>query len=250
MQQAIRQFLFSIQKFVAPRRIGITKIFFFVEILILLLWAVGGMLLYSDFDTYFLPIYDIGRRLGPIALVCYVITMIPGINTRLQWFPLVTQPLSGIIHPFRRHFGITMFLTAFVHMSFTTTMAFVISSGFDLLSLKLARFQLMGLIAWILLFPLWLTSNDTSVKYLGKWWKRIHRLTYIALFFIFLHVALQRSDYLLLIAPMAVLQVISWIVYWMRPRKPVMAPAPTQPVVQQPVGQQTIASTQKPTSKI
>jgi sulfoxide reductase heme-binding subunit YedZ len=38
----------------------------------------------------------------------------------------------------------------------------------------------MGTLAWLLLFPLALTSTQRSIRSLGKNWVRLHRLIYIA----------------------------------------------------------------------
>ncbi|MDA1079501.1 MAG: hypothetical protein O2840_02310, partial [bacterium] len=34
------------------------------------------------------------------------------------------------------------------------------------------------------------TSNDLAIKYTGKWWKRIHKVTYVAIFAIMAHLVL------------------------------------------------------------
>jgi len=53
-------------------------------------------------------------------------------------------------------------------------------------------------------------------KKLGKWWKRLHRLTYLAMFGIFGHVALQTSKWAVVIGVFVLLEAISWFVYWRR----------------------------------
>lgn len=213
-------FLIKLQQFLAIHRKQVSNIFFFLELLTIGLWLVVYLKAFSDFDSLFLLIYEAGLKLGQAAIILYTITLLPGIITRLQWFPKITQPIASIILPFRRHFGILMFLTAFVHQSFTTTLPYYAGYDFQPPNLlpPLALFQIMGLAAWLLLLPLWLTSNDKAQKGLGKWWKIVHRLTYFALLFIFLHVGLQNAKWMYLIGSMVVLEIISWIMYWRRQR--------------------------------
>ena len=148
--------------------------------------------------------------------------------------PGLTLPISTLITPFRRHIGILMFITAFVHMSFSSNLPYLAGQLAQLqpvqaltISQKLTylmsvfppRYQLyeiMGLIAWLLLMPVWLISNDKSMQAMGKWWKRMQRLTYISIWFIFLHVAFQAKNIAPLIFLVAVAEVYSWIAFWRR----------------------------------
>lgn len=216
--QALRQLLLKIQMFLAPRRVRITQLFFIVEILLGIVGFAVSFQAAKVYDSYFLEMYELGTKLGIAALLLYILTVLPGMFSRLQVMTQLTQPLTAIILPFRKHLGILMFITAWLHLNFTTTLPQLVANGGDASKIQLLLFQWMGEIAWWLLFPLWLTSNDSSVKYLGKWWKRVHRLTYIALFFIFLHVAMQRASWMYLIGTIAILQVVSWILAWRRSR--------------------------------
>lgn len=219
MQQKIAQLLVPILRFVAPHRVVIIKIFKAVEIAILVLWAWVFWQATQDVTVlYSHNIVELGAQLGSMALYLYCLTLLPGIINRSKVWPMVTQPIGSIIMPFRRHLGILMFLTAFVHMSFTTTLLQVISNGYNPFAIQLVTFQLFGMIAWWSLFPLWLTSNDQSMKFLGKNWKRVHRLTYVALFFIFLHVAMQGEGSSLIIGAVGVAEAFSWYREWQKNR--------------------------------
>jgi sulfoxide reductase heme-binding subunit YedZ len=174
-------------------------------------------------------LFEYGSLLGEAALILYCITLVPGIITRLQWFPTLTRPIGSIIMLFRRHFGILMFITAFWHMTFTTYIPYYAMYNFNPPGLPtLATYQMMGMIAWLLLFPLWLTSNDFSQKKLGKYWKILHKLTYLSMMFIFVHVALQEASWMYVIGTFIVLEVISWILAWRRKTlsPPIVATAP------------------------
>lgn len=181
-------------------------------------------------------LFEYGGLLGEAALILYCVTLIPGIITRLQWFPTLTRPIGSIIMLFRRHFGILMFITAFWHMTFTTYIPYYAMYNFNPPGLPtLSTYQMMGMIAWLLLFPLWLTSNDFSQKKLGRNWKLLHKLTYISMMFIFLHVALQKANWMLVIGLFVVLEIISWIVAWRRKSVPAtVPPTPPQPAAAPP----------------
>ena len=53
-------------------------------------------------------------------------------------------------------------------------------------------------LALVLSFPLLITSNNYSVKKLGKMWKVLHRLVYPIMFLLVLHTAMQGRDFQIL----------------------------------------------------
>lgn len=152
-------------------------------------------------DWFFLYAKDFGR----ISLVLYIVTMIPGMVRRFGKF---YKPVS-ILMIFRRYIGITTFMFAFLHYSIERL--FWSIKG-DMSYVPLAGFQLFGFAAFVILLSFFLTSNDISVKKLGIWWHRVHNLTYIVVWLIFLHVAIQRwSTWTVLIGVASVLQIASHI---------------------------------------
>jgi sulfoxide reductase heme-binding subunit YedZ len=52
-------------------------------------------------------------------------------------------------------------------------------------------FELAGVAAFTLLTPVFITSNEWSVRTLGRAWRTIHALVYLVIWLVFLHVALQ-----------------------------------------------------------
>ncbi len=224
----LRVLLLNLQKIILPRRVLINRIFLAVEIL--LIAAFAGILVKTlqDYSSMAPLLFEVGGKLGEIAVGLYALTLIPGIITRLQVLPQLTQPVAGMLLPFRRHLGILMFLCVYVHMEFTTFFHLLIPNNFDTSKIQLLLFQQIGFAAWLLLLPLWLTSNDFSQKRLGRWWKRLHRLTYIALFLIFMHTALVQTNWMLVMGVVGILEIASWIKVWMkRPQAP--APVATSP---------------------
>lgn len=144
-----------------------------------------------------------GKTFGQIALVLYVLTTIPGIARRFGKF---YKPVS-ILMIFRRYIGIMTFMFVFIHASIERFF-WVLKGQRGIIPTEF--FQLFGFIAFVLLLSLFVTSNDWSVKRLGRWWEWIHNLTYIIVWLIFLHVALQRlSIWSVLVGVASVAQVAS-----------------------------------------
>jgi sulfoxide reductase heme-binding subunit YedZ len=85
-------------------------------------------------------------------------------------------------------------------------------AGIEPFTLSFPLFQSVGFFALVLLSFLFITSNNFSVKKLGKWWKRIHRLIYVILLLVLIHTALQRvSIYSVLAAFFVSLEIASLI---------------------------------------
>ena len=209
--------LIKLQRWLVLNKNLILNGFRALEIGAVVLYAVAAYAFINDTDAMVFW-YELGRRLGQVALFLYLITLIPGILTRLQFQPLI----GAMLMPFRRHFGILMFLAALLHSGLTTTLLAMVTGQIPVLMQP----HLMGVIALLILLPLWLTSNDTSQQKLGKGWKMLHRLTYLALLFIFLHVSAMRTSWMILTGSVLLLEVASWIKVWLKQRS---AQPPTPP---------------------
>ena len=123
--------------------------------------------------------------MGEIALVVFCLVSLPGIFRRFGHF---NKPVS-IVMIFRRQLGIAMYLFAVIHLAFNWAIP-VAARVFPLFPIP--TFAFFGIASAILLFFLFITSNDLSVNKLGIWWNRIHSLLYIVLWLVFLHTMLQR----------------------------------------------------------
>jgi methionine sulfoxide reductase heme-binding subunit len=92
----------------------------------------------------------------------------------------VIKPLSWI-GPWRKLIGLFAFFYACLHL-----LAYVaLYAGFNVQTMiddiAKRRFITMGMLAWLLLVPLALTSTNWSIRKLGgKRWKRLHQLVYVA----------------------------------------------------------------------
>ncbi len=217
----LQLFFLTLQKKLIPYKKLIIMIFFVAELGLGVLWLLGGFLSFTQPELAF-EIYEFGRRTGEFALVFYLLTLVPGILSRLQQPPWTL--LGVIIQPYRRHLGIMTFLTAFIHMSFTTGFPALVNWHLPTI---IGSPKLYGIVALSILFPMWITSNDMSQKVMGKKWKFMHRFTYVALFMVFLHLALFRKRWLILTLPLLAGELFSWLLVWVRKRQASSLAAPT-----------------------
>lgn len=215
---ALDSFLAPLHQVSIKNRSVIESAFFWFEVALVGLWIVGGFIIFSNPDNAF-SLYEVGTKFGIVSLVLYLVTLVPGILSRLKVLPL----LGVLLQTYRRHFGISMFLSAYLHMSFTTTLPALATNRLPVI---VGTPAIWGFIAFVLLLPLWLTSNDVSQKRLGKKWKMLHRLTYAALFFIFLHQVFFNYIWIIPLGIAIILEIISWLVFWKR--KAAIAPVQTQ----------------------
>lgn len=146
--------------------------------------------------------YRLSNLFGEISVGLYVLTLIPGIASRLG----IKYIVINVIRIYRRHLGISMYLLAFAHFFIKKFPNFV--SDFSTIPV----FELMGSIALFIMFLLFLTSNNISQKVLATNWFRLQRLTYIGMFFIFLHLTLlEVGKWGILMGLVIILEVFSFI---------------------------------------
>jgi len=149
--------------------------------LALLLWDA-----YTD-NLTFNPIQEITVRTGKTALILLVLS--------LAITPLHTVFGLRQLLPLRRPLGLYGFGYAALHLGIFVGLDY----GFDaqLIGEAIAekRYVLAGLAAFLLLLPLALTSTKGSMRRLGKRWKQLHRLVYVAAALVILHyVWLVKAD--------------------------------------------------------
>lgn len=186
------------------RIIGVWKILY---IFLFGLLVIGSVSI-ARLDTTALLFNELGRQLGKLALVLFIVIAIPGIARRFGY----RHKAVALIMIFRRYLGITMYLLALIHASFVR-LVFVASGRIPLSPAP--TFVLFGTLALTLLFFLFVTSNDGSVRKLGVWWQRIHNLFYIIMWLIFLHVGLQRLGvWTVLIGVTSIIELVSFIWAW------------------------------------
>lgn len=125
------------------------------------------------------PIQEITLRTGKPALVLLVLSLAcTPLSTLLGWKQLL---------PLRRPLGLYAFLYVCLHL-----LIFVwLDYGLDPALLREAifekRYALAGFAAFLLLLPLAVTSTKWAMRRLGKNWKRLHRLVYVAAVLAIIH---------------------------------------------------------------
>ncbi len=117
------------------------------------------------------PIQAATFRTGKIALIILVLS-------------LVVTPLKRLtnwkIMPLRRPLGLYAFFYVCLHL----TIFVALDYGFDWAiiwqTISEKRYVLVGFTAWLLLVPLAITSTKGWMRRLGKRWKALHKLVYLA----------------------------------------------------------------------
>ena len=127
------------------------------------------------------PVGDMSRLSGRYALIFLLLSLTPTVIALVSGF-------RGVLRV-RRLLGLYAFMYAGLHF-----LVFVgLDYGFDLrliwLGITEGRFILLGLTALLLLVPLAVTSTSGWIRRLGKNWRRLHRLSYLASALVVLHYA-------------------------------------------------------------
>jgi sulfoxide reductase heme-binding subunit YedZ len=120
----------------------------------------------------FNPIQEITTRTGEAALTLLVLS--------LACTPL--QTLFGLkqLLPLRRPLGLYAFGYASLHLLTFAILDYGLDWGLISEAIAEKRYVLVGFSAFLLLLPLALTSTQAAMRRLGKRWKQLHRLVYLA----------------------------------------------------------------------
>lgn len=110
------------------------------------------------------------------------------------WLSLACSPVYflfrwRIVLKFRRTLGLYAFLYAFLHFLIYVWVDYGFAWEYILPSLREKPFILAGTSALLILFLLAVTSFDASPRWLGKGWKTLHRLVYLAGILVIVHFA-------------------------------------------------------------
>jgi len=119
---------------------------------------------------------------GFSAVLLYVVTLLPTILKVV--FPFTKK--SGIPKRLliqRRLFGIIAFLLSVIHGYWLIS-----KRELDFLDPQTYWIYCQGIFTFLIFTLLAITSNDWSMKKLKKNWKKLHQLTYLAMFLLLWHV--------------------------------------------------------------
>jgi sulfoxide reductase heme-binding subunit YedZ len=154
----------------------------------------------------------LANSLGFLALGAYILTLMPT-NLRIV-FPQTKQ--TGIpkwLLKYRRLIGILAFGLALLH-----GFLLVKKRNFDFFDPSTYWIYIQGVSTFTVFTLLAITSNDWSVKRLKKNWKRLHTLTYLAMFLLTWHVWDKMADHWSYLTPIGLGAIFMTILLFLRRR--------------------------------
>lgn len=110
---------------------------------------------------------------GLLALLSLMFTLL---------IPTIRKKWKGLTGK-GRVIGLWTFVFVIIHV----TLVFNFLFQWDIFKVIENPFRILGLVAFFILLTMALTSNKTSVRKLGRKWKWLHRLAYVALLLLILH---------------------------------------------------------------
>jgi methionine sulfoxide reductase heme-binding subunit len=127
------------------------------------------------------PIQAATQRTGDYAIVLLLLS--------LAVTPIITLTGYSRLQKVRRPLGLYAFVYASIHFFIFIGVDYGFNLDFLLADIAQKRFIFVGLAALLLMTPLAFTSYRYWQKRLGKNWKRLHRLAYLAAVLVVVHVA-------------------------------------------------------------
>jgi methionine sulfoxide reductase heme-binding subunit len=119
----------------------------------------------------FNPIQELTTRTGKAALVLLVLSLAV---TPLMWLG------AKRLFPLRRILGLYAFGYVALHLLVFSVLDYELDWTLIMEAIAEKRFILAGFASFLLLLPLALTSTRWAMRRLGKRWKPLHRLVYVA----------------------------------------------------------------------
>lgn len=141
--------------------------------LLLLLWQYQNSQLGAD------PVREVTLRTGKTTLILLILALaVTPASILLNWKQLL---------PVRRLLGLYTFFWVSLHLLSFIGLDYFFNWPFILDGIVEQRYVLVGFAAFLLLAPLAATSNRRAMRWLGKKWKPLHRLVYVAAILAILH---------------------------------------------------------------
>ena len=124
---------------------------------------------------------------GYLGLIAHILTLIPS-NLRFVFTSIKSTPLYRKILKYRREIGLTCYFFSVVH-----SVLIFYKHQINMLAFDTYIRYFTGLGSITIFTVLAFTSNNWSIRKFGKNWKKLHNLTYIALFLLILHLLLANQ---------------------------------------------------------
>ncbi|WP_404787111.1 ferric reductase-like transmembrane domain-containing protein [Altericista sp. CCNU0014] len=147
--------------------------------------------------------FPLSNSLGFLALGGYIATLLPT-NLRIVFPQTKQSAMPKWLLKNRRAIGILSFCLTLGH-----GYLLVVKRDFDFFDPSTFWVYIQGVTTFIILALLTITSNDWSVKRLKKNWKRLHNLTYLAMFLLTWHVWDKMADHWSALTPLGLIVIIS-----------------------------------------
>lgn len=149
--------------------------------------------------AFFLKPAPIANILGFFALLSYIATLLPSLIKLV--FPTTKKNkfLSQLLK-YRRHIGVAAFSLGLNH-----GVLLIIKLNLNLLEPHTYIKYFQGFFTLTIFTLLAFTSHDQAVKTLKTKWKKLHRLTYLAIFILPWHILDKMAGHWTYITPIAVL---------------------------------------------
>jgi sulfoxide reductase heme-binding subunit YedZ len=131
------------------------------------------------------PIQDLEQRTGRAAITLLILSlMCTPLNTLLGWKEMLKR---------RRALGLYSFMYVSIHVLFFLDLDYGLAWGLIIQSIVEKPYIIFGVITFLLLTPLAITSFDIWKKRLKKNWKRLHQTVYLIAPLAVLHFALSKK---------------------------------------------------------
>lgn len=158
----------------------------------------------------FLNPAPLANILGFLALLCYVATLLPSLLKAI--FPAIKRNKSLMsLLKYRRHLGVAAFCLGANH-----GVLLILERQANLLDWHTYIHYFQGITTLAIFTILTVTSNDESVKTLKNNWKKLHQLTYLAMFILPWHILDKMSGDWTYLTPLAVLLTLFILILFLR----------------------------------
>lgn len=195
--------------FLAHHQKLIKKLFLLAYIILITLYAVG-IWQYDNLNEIKGLFRTIGKWSGQISIILLLLTLIPGMLKRMD----LLNKLESVVYLFRRQLGVLAFFMAVTHVGYMSWIR-KIASGENPLD-TVFKSQQTGLAAFTIFLLLWVTSNDISMKFLGRWWRFLQRLSYLSVIALIFHVFAAGSKIWMVLLAFLIGEALSWIIFIIR----------------------------------
>ena len=169
--------------------------------------ALGTKLLTAD------PIQKLDRELGDWGLIFIVLSL--GVRPMAELLKI-----SELI-AYRRMLGLFAFFYVFLHVLSYVFLNLQLDFDSFLKDITKRNFIMVGIIAFIFLLPLAITSNKKMIKWIGGWrWRRFHFLIYLIALLAVIHFFMMvRADFSRPLFYLTIITVLLLYRIWSKYRK-------------------------------